>query len=149
MASPPEQIAHALLAKALAVSATGSDGRTIAPKGGRTGEGGPIPETPFVEIGDAGWELEYVGSANAYDRDEARARYAVIFYRQFAKETDREKEDLRELFWAFRAALRADYTLGGLVDYAHVGRARVGLTPREGKWYWFLIAEVEAVFLAS
>lgn len=142
MASLPEQIAQALLAKALAVTATGGDGRSIVVKGGRSGEGGPIPETPFVEIGDAGWDVQ-VQSASVGALDYIRARYAVVFYRIYGREVDREKEDLRELFWAFRSALLADPTLGGIVTYAHVVEARTGLIPREGKHYWFWIAEVE------
>jgi len=147
MASPIEQAARALLDKALAVTATTQDGRTIQARGGRTGEGGPIRETPFVEIGDVGLDFEGI-SATAGARDLVTLRLAVIFYRTYAKEVDREKEELRELFWAFRDAVRADYTLGGLVDYAHVASARATLEPREGQWFWAWITVVEVIFEA-
>ena len=146
MASPPEQIAQALLAKALALSVTTADGRTLTIRGGRTGEGGAIPETPYVEIGDAGWQFQSV--AAGYGQDHVTGRFAVIFYRQYAKEVDREKEELREFFWAFREAMRGDPELGGLVHFARVAEARVGLAPREGRHYWYWMTIVEVVFEA-
>lgn len=141
MGSPIERVAQALLTMALGLTATGEDGRPIAVKGGRAGQGGPIPETPFVEVADIGWYMD--PRPGSYGREFMRGRYAVVFYRAYGREVDREAEDLRELFWAFRDALRADYTLGGLVDWAHVEQARLDLIPREGKWYWAWTTLVE------
>lgn len=137
MANPLDPIAQALLAKALALPGV---------EDGRTGEGGPIPKTPYVEVGDGRSEL-VPASAGAGQIYHANAGFYVIFYVPYTgADPEVEKATLRELVWGYHEAMKADYTLGGLVDYARVRGWDIDLTTREKRRLWYAALEVEVLF---
>jgi len=134
MANPLDDAARALLAHALALPGV---------KGGRTGEGGPVPETPFVEVGDGVSELEPV-SAGAGAIYHASLGFYVLFYVPYTgADPEAEKATLRELVWGFYQAVKADYALGGVARYARVRRWDIDLTAREKRRLWYAAIEVE------
>jgi len=134
MANPIDEVARALLAKALALPGV---------QGGRTGEGGPIPKTPFVEVGDGRSELEPI-AAGAGQIYLARLGYFVLFYVPYTgANPEPEKATLRELVWGFYQVLKADYTLGGLAAIAKVRAWDIDLTAREKRRLWYAAIEVE------
>ena len=137
MANPIDPVAQALLAKALGLPGV---------QGGRTGEGGPIPKTPYVEVGDGRSELEPI-SAGAGVVFHARLGFFVVFYVPYTgADPESEKATLRELVWGYYQTLKADYTLGGRVDYARVRGWDIDLTAREKRRLWYAALEVEVTF---
>ena len=136
-----QNIAVYLLDLALGVEATLADGTQLKPRGGRTGEGGPIADTPWVEIGDMAWRFEPLPAGGGLDDEQLT--YAVTLYTPLTG-NERDKEVLREWLWSFRQAIRADYTLGGRVYYTHVDGASFGLITREDAQLWAGVLEVTA-----
>ena len=135
MSNPLDPIAHALLAKALALPGVAD---------GRTGEGGPIPVTPYVEVGDWRSELEPI-SAGAGSIYYASLGFYVVFYVPYTgANPEDEKSTLREFVWGYHQALKADHTLGGLVEIAQVRAWDMDLTTREKRALWYAALEVEA-----
>jgi hypothetical protein len=142
MASILNQITDALLVKAKAVQV----GAVAVVKGGRTAEAAPIPQTPWVEIGDGRGFLEAIAAGNTEER--ATPSMYVIFYVPGPPATpnpENEKRLLRDIAWQFRNDIRADRTLGGLVEDVRVIEWDSDLTKRNAKgyWYWALRLEVE------
>lgn len=133
MSNPLNDIAVALLSKATALAAIVD---------GRTGEGGNIPQTPYVEVGDGrGSIVPYTAGAGGLD--ELTAQFFVIVYDRFnGANPAAQKETLRGIAWDYYAALKADPTLGGLCDEAQVGSFDGDLTERNGTRYWFMALEV-------
>jgi len=137
----PQDVAKKLLEVALGVSVTTADGRTITPLGGRTGEGGEIKMSPYVEIADSSWRIE--GIAAGYGSDRVTARFGVIYWVKYSQNVDADKEVLRLLFEALYDAVKAKPTLDGLVDHAFVAEADNGLNTATDYWFWVTIVEVE------
>lgn len=136
MASIIDDIAHALLTEAFTLPNVAD---------GRTGEGGPIPVTPYVEIGDGRTTMEAV-SAGAGMLYEMRAQFYVVFYVPYTgANPDADKATLRDLVWGFHEALKSDYSLGGLVRFAHVTGWDIDLTTRERRQYWYAAVETEVL----
>lgn len=130
--NPLHDIAQALLALALGVDGV---------RAGRTGAGGPIYETVFVEIDDARGRSEAV--AAGADLEHFFPSYHVVFYDNFTgADPEAEKERLRLIFWAFRAALYQDRTLGGLVDDVLLAEWDADLLSRHNELYWYWAATV-------
>lgn len=131
--NPLNAIAQALLTLARAVGGV---------RGGRTGAGGAIPETVYVEIDDARGHSEAVAAGASSER--FFPAYHVVFYDNFTgADPEIEKERLRRIFWAFRAALYADRTLGGLVDDVLLTQWDADLTTRHNEPYWYWAATVQ------
>lgn len=139
MSNPLDPIAHALLDKALALPGV---------RGGRTGEGGPVPETPYVEVGDGQSTLEPLGGAGC-QREQVGATFYVVFYVRFdGADPEARKAELRELVWGYRSSLLADLTLAGTVESARVQGWDIDLTERNRTQYWYAALEVEVQFEA-
>lgn len=136
----PQQVAVALLNIAKGVSTVAPDGQTIAPLGGRSGEGGEIKLSPFVEIADAPWSFE--GVAAGYGLVRATARFGVLFWLKYSQDVEYDKAVLRGLFASLFDAIKADPTLGGLVDDARVIEADNSLDTAADFWLWVTLVEV-------
>jgi hypothetical protein len=133
MANPLDDIAKALLAKATALPEI---------KGGRTGEGGSIPEAPYVEVGDGRGQVEGLAAGAGMDR--LTTQFFVIVYERFnGANPAPQKETLRKVFWDYYGTVRADYTLGDLCEEARVISFDADLTKRNNVEYWYFALTVE------
>lgn len=131
--NPLDDMARALLDHALALPGV---------VGGRTGEGGSIPQTPYVEIGDGSGNVD-PESAGAGGIDEITPTFYVIFYDRFiGSKPEEQKETLRGLFWSMYQALKDDYDLGGLVDEVRVQSFDADTAERNGSQYWFMALRI-------
>lgn len=134
-------VAQKLLSIALGLTATTPNYGTVTIEGGRVGEGGPIRTGTFVEVADAPWRFE--GLAAGAGKDVGIGQFGIIIYRKFAKETEREKEELHYLFEALYDTIKADPTLGGLAEDARVIEADSGFD--SSREYWMMIGLVEVI----
>lgn len=131
--NPLNDIAQRLLAIALSVPGV---------RGGRTGAGGPIPETVYVEIDDARGNSEPVAAGASLEL--FFPSFYVVFYDNFTgADPETEKARLRGIFWAFRAALYADRTLNNLVDDVLLTDWDADLMTRHNSGYWYWAATVQ------
>lgn len=137
----PQEIAKKLLTLSLGVRVTLSDGTTVKVLGGRTAESGLIDRSPYVEVADAPWAFE--GIAAGYDRRRGIGRFAIVYWVRWAKNAEREKEILRGLFEGLFDAVKADPTLGNLVEDVRVVEATSGLDENAAYWWWATLLEVE------
>lgn len=140
MSNPLDDIANALLAHALALP-------DVA--GGRTGEGGSIPQTPYVEVGDGRGNVTPI-AAGAGGTDDLEPTFFVIFYERFnGANPEAQKQRLRSLFYSYYTALKGDYDLGNLVDECVVTGWDSDLTARNNTQYWFLALNIRARWEAN
>lgn len=131
--NPLNDIALVLLTRALAVAEV---------RGGRTGAGGPIPETIYVEIDDARGRGEAV--AAGADTERFYPSFYIVFYDNFTgSDPAAEKERLRRVFWLYRMALYAERTLGGRVDDILVTEWDADLVKRGNEYYWYWALTVQ------
>ncbi|MEM7734441.1 MAG: hypothetical protein AAF267_01510 [Deinococcota bacterium] len=131
--NPLDDIAKALLTKATALPEITD---------GRTGEGGIIPSTPYIEVGDGRGQVQ--GLAAGAGMDDLTAQFFVIAYERFnGSDPAPQKETLRKFYWDYYGALRADYTLGDLCEEARVTGFDADLTKRNNVEYWYFALTVE------
>jgi hypothetical protein len=135
MANPLDDIAQALL-----VHATSLPGIV----GGRTGEGGSISQTPFVEVGDGRGSITPL-AAGGGGLDDIEPGFFVIYYERYnGANPEEQKRALRSYLWGLYTALKADETLGGLVEEARITEWDADLTTRNNTQYWFLALTISA-----
>lgn len=131
--NPLDDIAKALLAHALALPGV---------VGGRTGEGGTIPQTPYVEVGDMPGNID-PETAGAGGLDAITPAFVVIFYERFVgSQPEAQKESLRHYWWQMYGRLKDDPTLGGLVDECRVQSWDPNVTERNGSQYWYMALQI-------
>jgi hypothetical protein len=153
--NPLEQAVQALLTLALAlpVNAEINDeilaelgkesnlaSRSKAILEGRTGEYGPIPVSPFVEIQDGRGthepESQGQGSASIYY---LRHDYYVLIYvpgPNSSADPTMWKKYLRSVTWSLWEAVKLDPELGGACEYAKIVDNDFGQLERESRNYW-------------
>ena len=106
-------------------------GATYTAVGPRRAIGGTIPESPFVEVGNEAVDFERLGGQSCT----VNVSVDVVFYMRFSNPNE-EAEALRRFLCAYHAALKANPTLGGLVESAAVESSRVDLIQTEGAEFW-------------
>lgn len=114
-------------------------------KGGRIGQGGPIGQTPFIEVatGPSAFD-EFTGGD---DGGIVKPRFLCYIYMPSQQaDTERSQEVLDGLHWSFRRLVRDDCTLGGLVEIARVNEWDAGLTIRNDKPYWYKVIFADCEF---
>lgn len=135
MSNPLNDIALALLQKALDLNSV---------QGGRTGEGGQIPKTPYVEIGDGQGEIEFI--AAGYGQRRHVVQFYAIFYVPALNVPDEEKATLRQIYWDYYEALKSDLTLGGLCEQSQITGYQTDITERDKRSYWYWATQIEVIY---
>jgi len=120
------------------LSVTLSDGSVVTAVGPRRGVGGNIPETPFVEVGAQGVDIEEQGVSC-----QVTLRAQVLVSVRFGGDPARETEQLNRLFCVIRDQLKADPSLGGLVEHARAVGSNIYTVEAEGREYWAMMVLVE------
>lgn len=130
MACIINSIAERLGDLAEGLQVTTASGATYTAVGPRRAIGGTIPESPFVEVGNEAVTFDRSGASCTVN-----VTVDVVFYMRFSNPNE-EAEVLRRFLCAYHAALKADPTLGGLVESAAVESSRVDLIQTEGSEFW-------------
>jgi hypothetical protein len=137
--NPIDLVATKLLAIAKGLTVTTEFG-SYEVVGGRTGEEGPIPQVPWVEIGDSNGTVE----RQTRNNEVVRPRLYVIFYDRYnGADPEKQKAMLRALFWKMYRTVYQDRTLGGLVDVIFMGNFDFRTVQRNQITYWYAAAEYE------
>lgn len=141
MACVVETIVQRLADLADGLSVTASNGETFEAVTPRRAVGGSIPESPFVEVGNAALQFE-----DAVRSCLMTMTVDVAFYVRFGKNEDLEAEVLRLMLCAFRDRLKADPTLGSVVESARVVSSAANLIQAEGEEFWVRVVVVEVKY---
>ncbi len=109
---------------------------------GRTGEGGNIPQAPYVEVGDGRGQVSGLAAGAGMDRITAEV-FVIVYERFNGSNPAPQKELLRGVMWDYYNAIRADYTLGDLCEEARLVGFDADITKRNNIDYWYLAMTVE------
>ena len=123
------------------LTVTLADGTVVSAVGPRQGLGGNIPETPFLEVGSRGVDIEEQGVGC-----KVLLRAEVMASVRYGGDVARETETLNRLFCAVRSVIKADPTLGGLVESARAVGSDVMMLEAEGREFWTMIVRVEVIY---